>query len=211
MGKVLAKHVEAAGLSLKGPQGWVFRDVSFAAEQGSLVAVAGASGSGRTSLLLTLAGRMKPTKGSVTVEGQTKPRRIHKLAALAVLPGVNDLEARLTVGEHVRERLTGEGWMFPRTARRRMAEALGAVGLDLDPKTTADSLDPVQIIHLGVALALLERPQVVLVDDVGRGVTAERLPQVWEPLTHLPQTVIAACVDPPPAADQVVTLPLDRG
>lgn len=206
----MSKHVEAAGLSLKGPQGWVYRGVSFAAEQGSLVAVAGASGSGRTSLLLTLAGRMKPSQGTVTVAGQVKLRRIHKVAALAVLPGVNDLEASLTVGEHVKERLTGQGWMFPKTARRRMAEALKAVGLDLDPKMTADELDPVQIIHFGVALALLERPEVVLVDDVGRGVTADRHAAVWEPLTRLTQTVIAACVDPPRNADQVVTLPLDR-
>lgn len=206
----MAKHVEAADLALKGPQGWVYRGVSVSAEPGSLVAVAGASGSGRTSLLLTLAGRMKPSQGSVTVDGQSKPRRIHRLAALAVLPGVNDLEARLTVKEHARERLTGLGWMRPRTAKQRMADALDAVGLDLDPGMTADALDPVQIIHFGVALALLERPKVVLVDDVGRGVTAERQHEVWAPLRALPVTVIAACVDPPPDADQVVTLPLDR-
>ncbi|NUR87889.1 MAG: ATP-binding cassette domain-containing protein [Nonomuraea sp.] len=199
-------------LSLKGPQGWVYRGVSFEAEPGSLVCVAGASGSGRTSLLLTLAGRMRKATGKFAVAGEQKPRRIHRVAALAVLPGVNDLEPQLTVDEHARERLTGMGWMTRPTGRKRTQEALKAVGLGgLDTRMTANRLSPVQLTLFGVALALLERPRLLLVDDVGRGVTDERLNEVWEPLGNLPLTVVAACLNPSPHASVVVELPLDRG
>jgi len=54
--------VHAAGFGLKGPRDWAFRGVGFEAEPGSLIAVEGPSGSGRTCLLLALTGRMKPTR-----------------------------------------------------------------------------------------------------------------------------------------------------
>ncbi|GLX48257.1 hypothetical protein Shyhy01_12070 [Streptomyces hygroscopicus subsp. hygroscopicus] len=56
-------HVTAEGLGLRGPRGWAFRGVSLDAEPGSLIAIEGPSGSGRTCLLLTLTGRMRPTEG----------------------------------------------------------------------------------------------------------------------------------------------------
>lgn len=161
--------VEAAGLSLEGPQGWVYRDVAVAAAPGDLVCVAGAGGTGRTSLLLTLAGRMRPDHGQVKVAGLRQPYRIQKVASLAVLAGVNDLEPLLTVGEHLRERLTGLGWFSGPAGHSRARGALGAVGLDLDWGRLTGTLDSVEMTLFGVALALLETPQVVIVDDVGRG------------------------------------------
>ncbi|NEE44191.1 ABC transporter ATP-binding protein, partial [Streptomyces sp. SID8455] len=47
----------AEDFGLKGPRGWVFRHVGFSAPPGSLVAIEGPSGSGRTCLLLALTGR----------------------------------------------------------------------------------------------------------------------------------------------------------
>lgn len=56
--------VKAEDFGLKGPRGWVFRGVGIDAAPGSLIAVEGPSGSGRTCLLLALTGRMKPTEGT---------------------------------------------------------------------------------------------------------------------------------------------------
>ena len=55
--------LSAEGFGLKGPRGWAFRGVEFSAGPGSLVAVEGPSGSGRTCLLLALTGRMRSTAG----------------------------------------------------------------------------------------------------------------------------------------------------
>ncbi|MYT05250.1 ATP-binding cassette domain-containing protein, partial [Streptomyces sviceus] len=54
--------VTAEGFGLKGPRGWAFRGIDLAAEPGALIAVEGPSGSGRTSLLLALTGRMRATE-----------------------------------------------------------------------------------------------------------------------------------------------------
>ncbi|NEC70133.1 ATP-binding cassette domain-containing protein, partial [Streptomyces rochei] len=99
--------VTARDFGLKGPRGWAFRDVRVDAGPGSLIAVAGPSGSGRTCLLLALTGRMRPTDGTATVGGLRLPRQmsaLRRISALAHVPGVTDLDPALTVAEHLRER-----------------------------------------------------------------------------------------------------------
>src|SRR5919201_1953386 len=103
----MAELLRTDRLSLRGPRGWVYRDVTFAAAPGELVAVEGPPGSGRTSLLLTLAGRMKPSAGSARVDGHRLPDdlyEIQRIAALGHVPGVSTLEPGLTVVEQFRER-----------------------------------------------------------------------------------------------------------
>lgn len=99
--------VAAEGLGLKGPRGWAFRGITFAAAPGSLVAVEGPSGTGRTCLLLALTGRMKATEGTATVGGARLPKQlgaVRRMSAVAHVVGVTDLDPALTVGEHLRER-----------------------------------------------------------------------------------------------------------
>ncbi|MGK5641506.1 hypothetical protein ACSNOK_24775 [Streptomyces sp. URMC 126] len=65
----------ARGPGLAGPRGRTFRGVDATAGPGDLVAVEGPSGSGRTCLLLALAGRMRVTAGEAEVGGLLLPRR----------------------------------------------------------------------------------------------------------------------------------------
>ncbi|MFI9587251.1 ATP-binding cassette domain-containing protein [Streptomyces sp. NPDC052236] len=100
--------VTAEGFGHRGPRGWAFRSVDIAAEPGALVAVEGPSGSGRTSLLLTLTGRMRPTEGRCEVGGLQLPRRmaaVRRISALGPVPDVSELDPALTVAEHLRERV----------------------------------------------------------------------------------------------------------
>jgi len=72
-GKGAGAAVTAQGLGLDGPRGPVFGGVGIDAPPGSLVALEGPSGSGRTCLLLTLTGRMKATAGHAQVGGHPLP------------------------------------------------------------------------------------------------------------------------------------------
>ncbi|NUS01000.1 MAG: ATP-binding cassette domain-containing protein, partial [Nonomuraea sp.] len=73
--------IVAKGLSVEG----VYPEVSLEAGAGTLTVIAGPAGSGRTSLLLTLAGRMRPTTGTLSVAGHTRPRAVRGVAALALV------------------------------------------------------------------------------------------------------------------------------
>ena len=75
--------VSARGLTLHTRRGAVYGPVDLDVPAGALVVVQGPQGGGRSSLLLTLAGRMVPDRGSVlTVLGEPLPR----LALLALAP-----------------------------------------------------------------------------------------------------------------------------
>src|SRR5690349_5353496 len=68
--------VTAEDFGLRGPRGWAFRGISLDAEPGSLIAIEGPSGSGRTCLLLALTGRMKATEGTAAVGPSRLPKRM---------------------------------------------------------------------------------------------------------------------------------------
>ncbi|MFF5605590.1 ATP-binding cassette domain-containing protein [Streptomyces cellulosae] len=224
--------VVADGLGLKGPRGWAFRDVSAVAAPGAVIAVTGPSGSGRTCLLLTLTGRMKPTEGRAVVGGLELPRRmaaVRRRSALAHVAGVTDLEPALTVAEHLREqellrRRFGDALPRPRQLlrpraerrrerRRHIDEALAAAGLDLaalpkGERTAVRDLERVEALRLSLALALLERPRLLGVDDTDLKLSAAEREEVWELLRSVAGTgvtVLAVCSEPPSDAAVVRT------
>ena len=83
--------VEAQDLELKGDEGKVFGPLSFAVPSQGLTNLLGKGGSGRTALALVLSGRMKPTGGSLSVLGESKPRPIRSRVAIA---GVEQIAIR---------------------------------------------------------------------------------------------------------------------
>ncbi|MGV9786077.1 ATP-binding cassette domain-containing protein [Streptomyces sp. NPDC003435] len=227
--------VTAGGFGLKGPRGWAFQDIGFEAEAGSLIAVEGPSGSGRTCLLLALTGRMKPTGGRAAVGGLPLPRRmgaVRRISAVANVAGVTDLEPALTVGEHLRERALlqrrfGDSLreaLHPRPqrtheARLRADAALAAAGLDLDalPKgsrTAVRDLERLEALRLSVALALIGRPRLLAVDDVELKLSAAERAEVWDllrSLTRTGTTVLAVCRAAPDDCVTVSTEPAEAG
>ncbi|WP_225992385.1 ATP-binding cassette domain-containing protein, partial [Actinomadura montaniterrae] len=201
-----AAAVRTRGLSLRGARGWAFRDVDLDVPAGTLAAVSGIAGSGRTALLLALGGRMKPAAGTGTVGGLALDdlRAVQRIAALGIVPGVTGLDPALTVREHVREALALHEGILGRFRGRnaRMRAALDRAGLDADPRTLAEDLDPDEAQLLGAALALVGAPRVLLLDDVDEGLPADRQRALWRRLRAIADsgvTVIATCHDPAPA------------
>ncbi|MFD9322548.1 ATP-binding cassette domain-containing protein [Streptomyces sp. NPDC060053] len=230
--------VTADGFGLRGPRGWAFRGVGVDAEPGSLIAVEGPSGSGRTSLLLALTGRMKATEGTATVGGARLPKQlaaVRRVGALAHVTGVTDLDPALTVGEHLRERALLERrfggpvreLLRPRAERAaevglRIDTALAAAGLDPEalPKgsrTAVRDLERLEALRLSVALALIGRPGLLGVDDIDLKLKDAERAEVWALLRSLAEagtTVLAVCGEAPEGTVTVSTgpeaVPLDQ-
>ncbi|MEU5362823.1 ATP-binding cassette domain-containing protein [Streptomyces sp. NPDC005925] len=223
--------VTARGLGLRGPRGWAFRGVSFAAEPGALITVVGPSGSGRTCLLLALTGRMRATEGTAAVGEARLPRRMsaaRQVSALAHVAGVAELDPALTVGEHLREqallqrRFGGSlpALLRPRAERRDEAErrtdsALAAAGLDRStlPKgarTAVRDLERLEALRLSVALALVGRPRLLGVDDTDLKLSPPERDEMWALLRSVAgdgTTVVAVCSDAPEGTVVVPTRP----
>lgn len=223
--------VNARGIGVKGPRGWAFRDVSITADPGSLIAVEGPSGSGRTCLLLALTGRMQIAEGHATVAGFPLPKRmgtVRSLTAIAHVPGIADLEPALTAAEHLEEqallgrRVAGSlgarlpwGRRYKEETRARVEAALAAVGLDPAtlPKglrTAVRDLERIEALRLSVALAVMHGPRLVAIDDVDLKLSADERSQVWQMLRDLAlngTTVVAATGNAPKDAIVVRTAP----
>ncbi|MFJ8445298.1 ATP-binding cassette domain-containing protein [[Kitasatospora] papulosa] len=223
--------LSAEDFGLEGPRGWAFRGVEFTAPPGSLVAVEGPSGSGRTCLLLALTGRMRSTQGHAEVGGERLPGRlavVRGFSALGPVPGVSELDPSLTVAEHLRERAllrrrfdgSLRSLLRPRaersaTARDTIDAALSAAGLDLAtlPKaerTSVRDLERLEALRLSVSLALMGRPRLLAVDDTDLKLSATDRGLVWELLRALSAggtTVLAVCSEAPEGALTVRTRP----
>ncbi|MFJ3333514.1 ATP-binding cassette domain-containing protein [Streptomyces sp. NPDC086766] len=219
----------ARDLGLRGPRGWAFRGIGLDAGPGSLIAVEGPSGSGRTCLLLALTGRMKPTDGVAVVGGFALPRQmtaLRRASALANVAGVTDLDPALTVGEHLRERALLQrrfrdslrGLLRPRVERRAEAkllidDALAAAGLDpatlpKGSRTAVRDLERLEALRLSLALALMSAPRLLAVDDADFKLSNGERAEVWALLASLAEsgtTVLAACSEAPDGAVTVST------
>lgn len=204
--------VRARRLALHGPRGRVYGPVDLDVAAGELLLVQGAQGSGRTSLLLTLAGRMAPDADTrLDVLGHRLPRErraVQRDAAIAGFGGIDDLDQSVTVGALVRERLAWLGPWYRRQARptqRTLDEALAPAFGDRPvpaPGTVAWDLDELDAMLLRLGLALLQRPRLLVVDDVDQVLDDARRQVVWTRLEQLAAdglTVVAACA----SADEV--------
>ena len=213
--------VTAQDFGLKGPRGWAFRSVSVEAEPGSLIAVEGPSGSGRTCLLLALTGRMRPAEGRAEVAGLPLPRKmaaVRRLSALGPVAGVSELDPALTVVEHVRERAllqrrfdaSLKALLRPHAeraaeARARIDAALEAAGLDLaslpkGERTAVRDLERLEGLRLSVALALIGRPRLLAVDDADLKLSDTDREEAWKLLRSVAEsgtTVLAVCSQAP--------------
>lgn len=223
--------VVADGFGLKGPRGWAFQGIGFEAAPGSLVAIEGPSGSGRTCLLLALTGRMKAQEGRAEVAGLPLPGKmaaVRRISALGPVPGVSDLDPALTVAEHLRERAllqrrfdgSLKALLRPPAERRaaaraRIDEALSAAGLDLatlpkGDRTSVRDLERLEALRLSIALALIGKPRLLALDDADLKLSDADRAEAWDLLRSVAAagtTVLAVCSEAPEDALKVSTAP----
>lgn len=175
-----ANAIETSGLTKSFSRGRVraVRDVSLAVPAGSVFGLVGKNGSGKSTLLKLIAGLMRRDAGTVSVLGRPlEPCESHpRLGALVEAPGVY---GRLDAFENLMNRALVLGLPDPHKACR---EALAAVGLPervagdggrraLWPRGTyVDDLSSGQRQRLGVALALIGNPEVLLLDEPLSGI-----------------------------------------
>ena len=211
--------VHARGLQLHGRRGVVYGPVDVDVRRGDLVVVQGPQGAGRSSLLLTLAGRMAADRtGELVVLGEPLPARrraVQRRAAIAGFAGIDELDENVTVGAALRERLawTAPWWSrVPRVDQRTLARhARPVFGERPLPKTDTVvwDLDEVDAMLLRIALAMAQGPDLLLVDDVDQVHDSTRRQTVWSALERLCEgglTVVAAVA----SLDEVARMAWDR-
>jgi branched-chain amino acid transport system ATP-binding protein len=161
--------------------------VSLNVGSGSITAVLGANGAGKTSLLRTVSGLLHPRGGRVSFGGKDitgLPAEEVVRRGLAHVPEGAGAIAELTVEENLR---LGSLW---RRDRRDRAVALGEV-YDLFPrlrdrsKQLASSLSGGERQMLSIGRALMGRPQMLLLDEPSLGLAPLVTAQIMERISGL--------------------------
>lgn len=160
--------IVAAGLGLDGEHGPLFSGIDLELAAG-FHAIQMPGGPGQHTLLLTLAGRVKPSHGTVTVLGDTEPRAIRRHCAIAAFADIDELEESVTVQTVLAEQ---RRWLAPWYSRVSadagkpdLSEVFGEI-----PVPSADTfiveLSDLELFLLRITLALFSNRPILVVGDL---------------------------------------------
>jgi ABC-2 type transport system ATP-binding protein len=159
--------LEARGLSKRYGERAALRGVGFTAAAGDLVAVIGPNGAGKTTLLSILAGILKPDGGEVLVAD----------GGVGWVPQQAALYRRLTVEENLLLFARLEGHEDPRASTEEMLElaGLGERRGEIVARLSGGNQQ-----RINIAIGLLSRPRVLLLDEPSVGLDPRQRARLWE-------------------------------
>jgi ABC-2 type transport system ATP-binding protein len=138
-------------------------DVTFSVAVGATTALLGGNGAGKTTTLSMLLGLLEPSAGAIRVLGHDlRADRFPALARMNFSSPYVDVPHRLTVRENLR---VYAGLYGVSRAARRIAELARDLDLDAFLDRATGSLSAGQRTRVALAKALVNRPELLLLDE----------------------------------------------
>jgi len=178
--------VHARGLTKRYANGFTAVDgVDFDVFPGKAFGFLGPNGAGKTSTMRMIACSSPISDGTMTVIGmdpRTQARQIK--ARLGVVPQIDNLDTELTVRENLE--MYARYFDIPdHVARRRADELLEFVQLSERAKDQVEPLSGGMKRRLTIARALINEPELVILDEPTTGLDPQARHLLWERLYQL--------------------------
>ena len=182
--------VEASGLQTYYGSHHILHGVGFCVRRGEAIGLMGRNGMGKTTLLKTILGLVRPKEGRVTVNGRdtthVAPHRIARMG-LAYVPEGRGIFPNLSVRENLVMAARAGQWTFERVLETfpRLAERLGHGGAQL-------SGGEQQMLTIG--RALLTNPQLLILDEATEGLAPKIAREIWAIVRRVRESGIATVI-----------------
>jgi len=161
----------------------VLRDVSITVPAGTLVALLGANGAGKTTLLRVASGLLRPTSGTVWLDGADKTRQPpfrRAEAGMCLVPEGRGIFPSLTVRDNLE--LQVPPWLKDANLDRAL-EVFPALRSRMGQ--VAGSMSGGEQQMLALARAVLAQPKVILLDEISLGLAPQMVDRLFEVLGRL--------------------------
>lgn len=183
--------LEIDGIELRYGAVKAVRDVSLKVHKGELVTLLGANGAGKSSTLKSIAGVLKPVRGTIRLNGEDisslSPEQLVR-RGVAMVPETRDVFPDLTVDENL------QLGAFSRRWKTREVEATRQQMFELFPllaervKQPAGTLSGGQQQQLVIARAMMSNPSLLLLDEPSLGLAPVIVDKIFEMIGALRQS-----------------------
>jgi branched-chain amino acid transport system ATP-binding protein len=184
--------IELRGISAGYGASPVLRDVTLMVPSGSVVALLGPNGAGKTTLLKVASGLLKPSAGSILIDGvEHVSRQPHDFVAsgLCLVPEGRGIFRNLDVRDNLRlQARKGE----EEAALERATSVFPILGDRL--AQVAGTLSGGEQQMLALARAYVASPRAVLLDEVSMGLAPKIVDEIFEFLARLAEAGVALLI-----------------
>lgn len=170
------KVIQVNCVSKKFAEAVVIDQITMSMEEGKIYGLIGRNGSGKTVLMKLICGFLKPTEGEVLIKGKQvyKSEEVLEEIGLIIespgfLPNYSGYK-NLKLLAMIRNRIS------PKEIR----EVMELVGLDPDAKKKVGKYSLGMKQRLGIAQAIMENPQILILDEPMNGLDNEGVVQMRE-------------------------------
>jgi lipooligosaccharide transport system ATP-binding protein len=177
--------VRATGLVKRFGSETAVAGVDFEVRRGEVFGFLGPNGAGKTTTMRMIACVSPRTGGDLSVLGMDPSRRGADIRArLGVVPQEDNLDTELTVWDNLL--IYGRYFGLPvRVIRERAAELLSFARLDDRRDSRVDPLSGGMKRRLTIARSLINRPELLLLDEPTTGLDPQARHMLWERLYRL--------------------------
>jgi len=156
MERIILEHVSKVIRNVE-----VLNDINLSFEKGKIYGLKGYNGSGKTMLLRMIAGLIQPTEGTVSVDDEILHKDIDFPKDMGVLIENPNFWNNYTA----KEVLYSLAVINKKIGIKEIDKALKRVELDSDDKRTIRKYSLGMKKRLGIAQAIMEEPQILLLDE----------------------------------------------
>ncbi len=161
------------------------RNIDFSMDRGEIVGFLGPNGAGKTTTMRMITGYLNPTKGQIRIDGLSmadSPKKARR--KIGYLPETPPLYPDMSVQAYLK--FIADLRDIPaREQKQRISEAVGKLGLQGREKQVIRSLSKGYKQRLGLAQAILHKPDLLVLDEPTSGLDPKQIIEIRELIKEL--------------------------